>query len=167
MPELAVGCVLENVRNEYGNGDNRRRHQLQLLDLAMQSGVSAEDFASAPIEKAVKEYISLASEIYYPLKMKLPRRLYRPAIAAGAITATEIMAIVEFKAMQVAFSRLGLADHIWFDHVNVECDHTDESIALAQYFVDHHDAHAAVEYGFRQMLDANATLYDGFLSCIA
>ena len=33
MPEPAVGFILENVRNEYGNGDYARAHQGQLLEI--------------------------------------------------------------------------------------------------------------------------------------
>lgn len=90
----------------------------------------------------------------------------RAAISAGAITATEILAIREFEYLQMAFAKLGLADHVWFDHVTIEAEHSDESLALALYFAEKQDALHSVEAGFRGILAANMRLYDGLLATI-
>lgn len=164
MPEDAACYVLENVRNEYGNGDPAKRHELQLLDLAKQAGVTEEQFRGARIQPAVKRFIRSVVPLYYPVKGSTPVGLSRPAIASGAITATEILAVQEFKSMQKAFAKMGLASHIWFDHVTVECSHTDDSLALTAYFVQKKGAYDAVEFGLRGVLDANQDLYDGLLT---
>lgn len=165
MPEAAVGFILENVRNEYGNGRPEDAHQLQLLDLARHAGVRQDLFSSQPIQSGVKQYIKEATKYYFP-RGKLYGGMNRAAIAAGAITATEILALEEFKAMQVAFARLGLQDHIWFDHVKVEAEHTDESIQLAVFFMENYGAHESVQFGLSGLLSANVMLYDGLLSAI-
>ncbi len=165
MPEEAVGFILENVRTEFGAGDVDARHQLQLTDLACQAGVSGEEFRAYPIESGIKSFIKTATRFYYPLREKGERH-YKPAVAAGAITATEVLAIEEFKNMQVAFSTMGLAHHIWFDHVTVEADHTAESLALAHYFMTSSRNVAAVLFGLHGVLDANMSLYDGLLSAL-
>src|SRR6185369_7148261 len=167
MPEEAVGFVLENVRNEYGNGDPDKRHQLQLVDLARQAGVSQSEFEDAAVLPPIRAYIRRATELYYPLNLRVPNSFYKPAIVAGAITGTEIMAIEEFKALQVPFFSLGLEKHVWFDHIEVECAHSDESTALVNYFIEKHAAFDAVQYGFKQILDANILLYDGLLQALA
>jgi hypothetical protein len=114
----------------------------------------------------VRTYIRNVVDYYHPKETEGAERFYGPAIAAGAITATELMAIEEFKAMQVAFHNFDLAYHPWFDHVNVECDHGDESLLLAQYFIEKHDAGKSVEFGFNQTLATNVHLYDGLLEAI-
>jgi hypothetical protein len=185
MPEEAVGFILENVRTEFGAGDINARHQLQLIDLALKSGVTRQEFERFPIQSGIRQFIKAVTQFYYPhgsaaarlssykaevvgqrTSRSAARRHYRPAIAAGAITATEVLAIEEFKAMQLAFSTLGLQDHIWFDHVTVEADHTEESLALAQYFMTNEDDAAAVLFGLNGVLDANVSLYDGLLSSL-
>lgn len=166
MPETAVGYVLENVRNEYGNGDPNRRHQLQLRDLALASGVTEELWTTTPIQAGVRRYIRDVSSFYYPFKTDLPPHFCRPAISAGAITATEVMAIAEFSVMQQAFTQLSLHHHIWFDHVTTEAEHTHESLALALHFVDAFDAATSVMYGLEAVLNLNCHLYDGFCAAI-
>lgn len=164
MPERAVGFILENVRNEYGNGNQEHRHQLQLLSLATLVGVDQEVFDSVRIQPGVRSYIKSVVNYYKPTGKQHPKSLMRPAIAAGAITATEILALEEFRAMQKAFTKHGLADHIWFDHVNVEAEHTDESLALALFFIEVHNASEAVYFGLNAVLEANCSLYDGLLA---
>jgi len=166
MPDEAVGYILENVRNEYGNGSVENRHQLQLKDLASRAGVSDKEWASVSIESGVRSFIKKATSLYYPLKHKGASSYYKPAIAAGAITATEILALEEFRAMLKPFSKLGLADHVWFDHLLVEQEHTQESLDLASYFSKDSKALAAVRYGFESMLAATVDLYDGLLSAL-
>jgi pyrroloquinoline quinone (PQQ) biosynthesis protein C len=165
MPEKAVGFILENVRNEYGNGRPEHRHQLQLLSLATAVGVDPAAFAGCKIEPGVREYLNVVVKHYYPIgKHGFAAGLLRPAITAGAVTATEIFALEEFRAMQQAFARHGQGDHIWFDHVNVEIEHTDESLALAMFFIEEHQAADAVYFGLRAVLEANCKLYDGLLT---
>ncbi len=165
MPEPAVGFILENVRNEYGNGDYSKAHQWQLRDLARQAGVTDDAFNAAKIEMGTKKFIQLATRYYDP-KPASAANFMRAAVAAGAITATEILALEEFKALQIAFRQFNLEHHIWFDHVNVEAEHTDESIQLAEYFIDRHNAARAVEHGLIGVLDANVFLYDGLLNAL-
>jgi len=172
MPEPAVGFVLENVRNEYGNGDYSLCHEGQLHDVINRvrqiGGIESGATAKPKLYKGVKRYIRNVVDYYHPKRRsKETRSMYGPAITAGAITATELMAIEEFRAMQVAFHRYDLAYHPWFDHVNVECDHGEESLALAEYFIDKHNAAEAVEFGFKQTLATNVHLYDGLLEAIA
>ena len=176
MPESAVGFILENVRNEYGNGIDSERHQLQLQDVAFSAGVSRDDFRNYSVEKSVKTFIKVVTPLYFPIAqhtakhtpkfMKQTSALSKAAIAAGAITATELMAVEEFKALQIAFKQFDLQDHIWFDHVRVEEEHSSDSIALALYFLTRHQSYEAVEFGLRGVLDANIHLYDGLLATI-
>jgi Iron-containing redox enzyme len=166
MPEEAAGFVLENVRNEYGNGNPAWRHQLQLKDLALRAGAGVQQFHTAAIQPGVRAYIRSIVPHYFPLRSAVPAGLYRPAVAAGAITATEVMALEEFRAMQHAFRHLGLSDHIWFDHINVEAEHSQESLALALHFIERCQAKAAVEFGMHAVLDANLHLYDGLLAAL-
>lgn len=166
MPEEAVPYVLENVRNEYGNGDYSRNHQGQLRDLAFSCGVSSDDFHNAEIQVGVKEFIKEATRFYSP-KRELPDGMKVAAVVSGAITATELLAIKEFVCMQKAFSRRGMQHHIWFHHCSIELEHSDESVALAMYFVEKQNELASVEYGLNGVLDANIHLYDGLLSSIA
>jgi hypothetical protein len=166
MPETAVGFILENVRNEYGNGDNKNRHQLQLIDLAHAAGVSSEEFHRARIEEGVRDYIDQVIPFYYPHKTELNKKMYRPAVAAGAITATEVMALEEFRAMHKAFARRGLGKHIWFDHLTVEAEHTGESVALAVHFIENFDGLEAVVYGLTGVLQATVRLYDGLYEAL-
>jgi len=163
MPEKAVGFVLENVRNEYGNGQWSRSHGLQVLDLIaiLKERFAIPESRCSGIEDGVKLYMRSVVAWYLPPSLS---GLYRPAVTAGAITATEIMAIEEFAAMQKAFALYGLADHIWFDHVVVEAEHADESLALVQYFLPKHQT--SVEHGLAGVLEANLHLYDGLLSAI-
>lgn len=165
MPEKAVGFILENVRNEYGNGKQEHRHELQLLDLAHCAGVSRALFDGAQIQQGVRDYLKTVVEFYNP-RGQFPERFFRPAIAAGAITATEILALEEFRAMQKAFARRNLQNHVWFDHVNVEAEHTDESLALALFFIEEYQQDEAVYFGLNGVLDANCRLYDGLLAAL-
>lgn len=176
MPESAVGFILENVRNEYGNGVDSDRHQLQLQDVAYQAGNSKDDYRKFAVESGVKRFIKDVTPYYFPISQTLAehsptlknrmRGLSRAAIAAGAITATELMAVEEFKALQIAFRTFDLQDHIWFDHVRVEQEHSGDSIALALYFLERHNSFAAVEFGLKGVLDANVLLYDGLLATL-
>lgn len=176
MPEPAVGFVLENVRNEYGNGSYADNHQGQLRDVAFRAGVTPELWDSFAVEPGVKRFIHQAPRFYYPPRFQddaiafanQPAIKAPPAaIAAGAITATEILAICEFRAMQKAFAHFGLQNHIWFNHVTIEAEHSDESLMLALYFIEERDAFDAVEIGMRGILNANLDLYDGLLSALA
>lgn len=165
MPEKAVGYILENVRTEFGAGDPEARHQLQLVDLARKSGVSDQEFKNYPIQAGIKTFVKAATMYYYPAN--LPRsKHYRPAIAAGAITATEVLAVEEFKSLQVAFQSMNLQHHIWFDHVQVEVEHSDESLALANFFMADERHISAVLLGLNGVLDANMFLYDGLLRAL-
>lgn len=167
MPEEAVGFILENVRNEYGNGDASARHQLQLRDLASHLGCSRDQYEQLPVFPGVIKFVRSAARFYFPVPATLETGpLLRPAIAAGAITATELLAIEEFKAMQVAFAPHGLSHHIWFDHVNVEQEHSQESVALAVYFLERYGDSQAVELGLNGVLNANLDLYDGLLQAV-
>ncbi len=165
MPEPAVGFILENVRNEYGNGDYSKAHQWQLKDLALQAGVTDDAFNAAKIEVGTRKFIQTATRYYDP-KPSSSAGFMRAAVSAGAITATEILALEEFKALQIAFRQFKLEHHIWFDHVTVEAEHTDESIQLAEYFIDKHNAAKAVEHGLNGVLEANVLLYDGLLNAL-
>ena len=171
MPEKAVGFVLENVRTEYGSGDVTDHHQLQLKSLAFAAGVSEAEFNRTKIEDGVREYIQTVVPLYVPPKSSSSqpphsKQLYRPAVSAGAITATEIMSVEEFRSMQAAFKSLDLADHIWFDHVKWEQEHTSESLDLSLYFIKNHQAFSSVEFGMKGVLDATVRLYDGFVAAI-
>lgn len=163
MPEAAVGYILENVRNEYGNGDYRRNHQAQLQDVAWSAGVSQDEYLAVPIKPEIKRFISEATKFYAPTRAN---RHYKPAVAAGAITATELLAIEEFKALQCAFAKLGLAHHIWFHHVTIEEQHSDDSVALALHFMTKPQWHQSVLYGLQGILEANVYLYDGLFSAL-
>jgi hypothetical protein len=165
MPEDAVTYVLENVRNEYGNGDPERRHQLQLVDLASQSGCHMDSFPSLSIEAGITTYIESITPLYYPVNQDWTTEPNRPAIAGGAIAATEILALREFEKLQIAFSRLNLQHHIWFHHLAIEAEHTDESLALAVHFIQRH-ALEEVRFGMLGVLDANMFLYDGLLATL-
>lgn len=176
MPEMAVGYVLENVRTEFGAGNINDRHQLQLVDVALQTGITLKQFESYPIQPGIKRFIKAVTPFYYPMQ-KSHKATFgkhnRGAISAGAITATEILAIEEFKALQIAFEQFNLQGHIWFDHVTVEVDHTEESLALATYFMQANANHNASEnhtdavmLGLNGVLDANMALYDGLLEAL-
>lgn len=166
MPEPAVGFVLENVRNEYGNGNYADNHQFQLQDVVWQVGISREQYAELPVMPPIKTFIQQVPSFYYPPSGSLPDEFNRAAVASGAITATEVLAIEEFRALQQAFAQFGLQHHIWFNHVTIEEEHSDESVALALYFIENHNAHEAVEHGMKGVLDANVHLYDGLLQAI-
>src|ERR1700733_7578527 len=161
MPETAVGFVLENVRTEYGAGCSEDRHQLQLLDLALKCGVSKHDFDNAAIEAGTKKFIKDVTPFYYPINKRQFAKSHKAAMAAGAITATEILAIEEFRAMQIAFAQFGLENHIWFNHVSVEVDHTSEALALARHFMFEYGQTDSVLTGLNGVLTANISLYDG------
>jgi hypothetical protein len=163
MPEAAVGFVLENVRNEYGNGNYANNHQNQLQDIVWQLGVTPDRYSTLPILPPIKKFIQQATSFYFPPCGWLPEGLNRAAVVAGAITATELLAIEEFKALQIAFKQFGLEHHIWFHHVMIEEEHSDESVALALHFVQNYAADKAVEYGMTGVLNANVHLYDGLL----
>jgi len=164
MPEPAVGFVLENVRNEYGNGSYADNHQRQLKDVAVSAGVSEPMWRAVAITTGVKQFIKQAPQFYYPIRPRARAQL--AAVAAGAITATEILAISEFKALQKAFAPLGLANHRWFNHVMIEEEHSDESLMLALYFIEERAAFPDVEAGMKGILDANCHLYDGLLAAL-
>jgi hypothetical protein len=166
MPETAVGYVLENVRTEYGAGCVEGRHQLQLIDLALSCGGSKHEFDRVPIERGTKDFIKSVTAFYYPLRNRDCVKAQKAAVAAGAITATEILAVEEFKAMQIAFTHFGLQNHIWFDHVSVEVDHTDEALALAHHFVYEYEQTESVLKGLNGVLAANISLYDGLLAAM-
>lgn len=166
MPEEAVGFILENVRNEYGNGCPDKRHQLQLLDVAWQAGVDQNLWTNLPVHEEINTYIELVTPLYYPVLQDWTKPIFRPAIAGGAIAATELLAIREFQYLQKAFAKLNLEHHIWFDHVNIEVEHGDESLDLALFFINRHDAFKEVEFGLQGVLSANICLYDGLLSCL-
>ncbi len=163
MPEEAVGFILENVRNEYGNGNPDHRHQLQLFDLAVRAGVSVEEMQKVPLEPGVKKYMEQVPKFYFPVDTELEAHYLFPAVSAGAITATEILAIEEFRHMQKSFAHHGLDQHIWFDHVTVEVEHSEESVQLAVFFADTEDGAESVLEGLAGVLDANIHLYDGLL----
>lgn len=178
MPEQAVGLILENVRNEYGNGCEADRHQLQLQSLAWALDISVEQYKQFAVEAEVRKFIKDVTPLYFPLaanycseiisSKSLPKTILRKAaIAAGAVTATELMAVEEFKALQITFGHYGLQEHIWFDHVQVECEHSDESVALAIYFIEKYDDFEAVQFGLQGVLDANLHLYNGLLATLS
>ncbi len=164
MPEEAVGYILENVRNEYGNGNPDLRHQLQLHDLAIRAGVSVEEMQNTPLEAGVKKYMELVPNFYFPENSGADALTIFPAVSAGAITATEILAIEEFRHMQNSFAHHDLHQHIWFDHVTVEVEHSEESVALAVFFADTEAGVESVFDGLQCVLDANMHLYDGLLA---
>jgi hypothetical protein len=166
MPEPAVGYVLENVRNEYGNGDYRDNHAQQLKEVALAAGCSQSEFLALPVMPGIKKFLRAVGKYYYPLRQSGFTGLLKPAISAGAITATELLAVEEFRVMHVAFSRIGCGHHIWFNHVLLEQEHTNESVALAVFFAQNHDAFASVQAGMSGVLDANVHLYDGLLSAL-
>lgn len=163
MPEEAVTFVLENVRNEYGNGNYELNHQRQLRDLCFACGVSSSEFHAVKIQAGVKSFIKQANRFYRPGK-HAPKMMKTAAITAGAITATELLAIKEFTYMQKAFEKRKMQHHIWFHHVNVEAEHSEESLALAGIFAG--ENLRALEYGLNGVLDANIRLYDGLLSAM-
>ncbi len=165
MPEEAVGYILENVRNEYGNGNPDDRHQLQLIDLAVSAGVSRAQFDCAAVQPGVMDYIDRVRELYYSSSPKTSD-LCAAATAGGAIAATELMALREFQFLQIAFGKLGLEHHIWFNHLDIEAEHSDESLDLALFFIEHHGCSDAVEHGLQATLNANVFLYDGLLAAI-
>ena len=169
MPECAVGYILENVRNEYGNGRAEDRHQLQLQDLAWQIGITRAEYNLFPIEQGIKTFIKDVTAFYYPLgHFQSDGLTSRAAVAAGAITATELLAVEEFKSLQKTFTHFGLRDHIWFDHVTIECEHLEDSVNLALYFLQGENLEAYkhdVLFGLKGVLDANIHLYDGLINC--
>lgn len=192
MPEEAVGYILENVRNEYGNGRPEGRHQLQLQSLAWAIGVLPEKYRSYAITPGIKQFIKQVTPYYYPIarpqgKASPDQKLAgnqtssgnrtssenlkpsgsRAAIAAGAITATELLALEEFKSLQKAFAGFGQEHHIWFDHVTIECEHLEDSVSLALYFLEQNRApEEDVLLGLSGVLDATVHLYDGLLACL-
>jgi hypothetical protein len=174
MPEEAVGYILENVRNEYGNGVPTERHQLQLQSLAWATGVSRQAYKNYAIKSGIRQFIKDVSPFYFPLAGadKTAPAFDRPvrsraAVAAGAITATELLALEEFKALQIAFSCFGQQHHIWFDHVTIECEHLEDSVSLALHFLNQDSRlQADVLLGLSGVLDATVHLYDGLLDCL-
>lgn len=166
MPEPAVGFVLENVRNEYGNGVYENNHQAQLQDVAWSLGVEPATYSALPVMPGIKRFIADATKFYSPPCGWLPKGINRGACVAGAITATEVLAIKEFRSLQAAFRRFGLEHHIWFHHVTIEEAHTGDSLALAMYFIERHGQLNSVEYGMRGVLDANCHLYEGLVESL-
>jgi hypothetical protein len=174
MPEPAVGFVLENVRNEYGNGNYADNHQRQLKDVATCAGVSQDSWRQAKIQPGIRRFIRQAVRYYHPTASVIAgagehngTRLSAPAVCAGAITATELLAVSEFKALQKAFACFGLSHHRWFDHVTIEEEHSGESLRLALYFAESGELYKSVEVGMKGILDANVDLYDGLLAAVA
>lgn len=169
MPDDCVHHVIENVRNEYGNGDPARRHALQLRDLALKAGAGAAAFDQARVAAGVRDFIEMAGPLYFPENNNgaCAPAPSAGAVSAGAITATELLAAREFQVMQAAFARIGHGHHIWFDHVATEIEHGNESLELALYFICEHGASTAVERGFNGVLAANIRLYDGLLESIS
>jgi len=164
MPEPAVGFILENVRNEYGNGNYDHCHQGQLRDLMFKLAMLAPGVHPDRISSGVRAYMKAVVEFYDPTNAETnDNGFYLPAVIAGAISATEIMALDEFRSLFQTFHDFKLQKHIWFDHVTVEAEHTDEALALAEYFLASASAKKAVEYGFNGVLDANCHLYDGLM----
>lgn len=164
MPEPAVGFILENVRNEYGNGNYDHCHQGQLRDLMFKLARLAPGVHPDKVSSGVRAYMKAVVEYYDPLSTQTNiSGFYIPAIIAGAISATEIMALDEFRSLHQSFHDFKLQKHIWFDHVTVEAEHRDEALALAEYFLSSDKAKKAVEYGFKGVLDANCYLYDGLM----
>lgn len=166
MPEPAVGYVLENVRNEYGNGNYHDNHAQQLKEVALGAGCSETEFAALPVMPGIKKFLRTVGRYYYPVRQPGFTGLLKPAIAAGAITATELLAVEEFRAMHVAFSRIDCGHHIWFNHVLLEQEHTNESMALAVFFARNRDAMESVQVGMSGVLDANMHLYDGLFAAL-
>lgn len=163
MPEHAVPFVLENVRNEYGNGDYSRNHQDQLRDLVWSCGISREEFFQSKVQKGISLFIQAATSFY---SAKSSGGMKTAAIVAGAITATEILAIKEFTYIQKPFFERGLQHHIWFHHLTIEEEHTDESLMLARCFESSPAGVKGVEFGLSGILDANLNLYDGLLAAL-
>ncbi len=169
MPEKAVGYILENVRNEYGNGNDCDRHQLQLQDLAWSIGLGEDEYCKFAIKPGIKTFIKNVTAFYYPLARQdgsLPHFdrtvRSRAALAAGAITATELLALEEFKCLQIAFRCFGQEHHIWFDHVALECEHREDSVSLALYFLaDNTALECDLLFGLKGVLDVTVHLYDG------
>lgn len=166
MPEPAVGFVLENVRNEYGNGNYARNHQAQLKDVVYLAGVSEELFQKQPVMPGVQSFMDKVGAFYFPEARQIPSGLEAAATAAGAITATEMLAIEEFRCLQKVFAEFNLDKHIWFDHVLIEQEHWQESLALVMHFLRAPEAVASVEYGLQGVLDANVDLYDGLIAAV-
>lgn len=164
MPEPAVGFILENVRNEYGNGQYDHCHQGQLRDLMFKLACLAPGVHPNKVSAGVRRYMTAVVKYYAPsIKESNISSLCTPAIIAGAISATEIMALDEFRSLHQTFHDFKLQKHIWFDHVTVEAEHRDEALALAEYFLSSDKAKKSVEYGFNGVLDANCHLYDGLM----
>lgn len=160
MPEPAVGFILENVRNEYGNGDYRDCHQGQLRDLIKLLSKQTSADISDKISPGVRSYMRKVTQFYSPEK---DCSFYKPAVIAGAVSATEIMAMEEFKSLFKAFQLFNLENHRWFDHINVEIEHSDEALMLADYFLQESKNQKSIEFGFNGVLEANLLLYDGLL----
>lgn len=163
MPEPAVGFILENVRNEYGNGNYDQCHQGQLRDLMFKLAYKAPGVHPDKVSDGVRKYMKAVVDYYDPTSANGTSEFYLPAVIAGAISATEIMALDEFRSLYKTFHDFKLEKHIWFDHVTVEAEHSDEALALAEYFLSNSDSKKAVEYGFLGVLDANCHLYDGLM----
>lgn len=163
MPEPAVGFILENVRNEYGNGDYSNCHQGQLRDLMLRLSHLAPLENANKISNGVRQYMRTVIDYYNPRVDNDCADYYFPAVIAGAISATEIMALDEFRSLHKTFHLFNLESHIWFDHVTVEAEHSDEALCLAEYFLAKNKHKKAVEYGFNGVLDANCHLYNGLI----
>lgn len=165
MPEAAVGFILENVRTEYGSGDYSKAHQLQLFDLINKLSSMFEVELSPVVRElkpGVRQYLEEISTFYFP-EQELNESMDLPSIAAGAITATEVLAMKEFVVMQKAFSHYGLDDHIWFNHVEVEQEHAGDSLNLVEYFLNSDTrTFESIEFGIGGVLMCNTSLYDGF-----
>lgn len=168
MPEPAVGFILENVRNEYGNGNYEKAHQKQLLNLLelLVKDHCAGVMPDCAVVDGVNQYMAEVPSFYYP-EEGLFDEADLALVSAGAVTATEILALEEFKALKAAFQPYGLANHIWFDHVTIEAEHANDSMDLVAYFIEQ-DARSlsAIEVGIGGVLMCNSSLYDGFLEAV-
>lgn len=172
MPEPAVGFILENVRNEYGNGDYARAHQGQLLDivsiLEREFGLSRDQ--EFKLTDGVRAYMEEVPGFYKPDPALHGDFAAIACISAGAVTATEVLALEEFKVLQQAFRPFDLAEHIWFDHVKIESEHAEESLDLIRYFLavdPDGSTFNLIELGVGGVLLSNTSLYEGFLEAVS
>lgn len=170
MPEGAVGFVLENVRTEYGSGDYSKAHHFQILDLIKKLGETCKvdtDDSLKEISQGVHQYMLEVPSFFSPEELEPEEGMYAPCVSAGAILATEVLAELEFKALQHAFKPFGLHEHIWFNHLTVEKEHADESFNLALYFLNEDDrCMESLEFGIGGILMCNSSLYNGFLDVV-
>ena len=173
MPEPAVGYILENVRTEYGSGDYKKAHQLQLLDLLKTLAIKFNIQVEGEVKKVsegVRQYLNEIPAFYIPDEESTDgvNTFEAQAISAGAIGATELLAMKEFSSMKRAFDVYSLGDHIWFDHVRHEKEHAEDSFDLIKYFLQLDESNTeSIELGIGGVLMCNTSLYDGFLEALS